>query len=51
MQHVELNARIDQLVQNPHVDQLMLRRLKKEKLRLRDVMVSIEMQLTPKEPA
>lgn len=51
MEHADLNALIDRLGQETPVDELMVRRLKKRRLALRDLMARLELGLQPKEPA
>lgn len=51
MEHADLDASIDQLSLSTPVDELMLRRLKKRRLALRDQIQRIERLLDPKEPA
>jgi len=51
MEHADLNASIDRLSQMVPQDELMLRRLKKRRLSLRDQIQQIERDLEPKEPA
>jgi hypothetical protein len=51
IEHADLDAWIDRLDQDQPTDQLMLRRLKKRRLMLRDEMVRLELLLGPKEPA
>lgn len=51
IQHADLDAWIDRLDQELPADQLMLRRLKKRRLVLRDEIVRLETLLEPKEPA
>ena len=51
MEHADLDAMIDRLAEQSVVDELMLRRLKKRRLVLRDQLVRLEMQLRGKEPA
>jgi hypothetical protein len=46
--HRDLDAAIDELSAIPHVDQLRIRRLKKEKLRLKDMIARLESGLGPK---
>jgi len=41
-EHRDLDVAITELTRNPHVDQLRIRRLKKEKLRLKDMIVRLE---------
>ena len=47
----DLDAWIDRLADESPVDQLMLQRLKKRRLALRDAMARLEAALDPKEPA
>jgi hypothetical protein len=52
MAHADLDALIDQAVQMPlPLDELLLRRLKKRHLVLRDQMSRLQCLLDPKEPA
>lgn len=52
MAHADLDALIDQAVLAPlPLDELMLRRLKKRRLALRDQIAQLEWLLSPKEPA
>jgi hypothetical protein len=51
MEHADLNASIDRLADQTPADQLLLQRLKKRRLALRDAMSRIEDVLDPKEPA
>ena len=52
MAHAELNALIDQAsLSDPPVDDLLMRRLKKRRLVLRDQMAHLQRTLQPKEPA
>ncbi len=46
-EHGALDLAIDALNENPHVNQLQLRRLKKRKLRLKDSIVKLESRLIP----
>jgi len=50
-EHRDLDTAIDQLATNPLGDQLMIRRLKKRKLALKDRISTIERLLEPPEPA
>ena len=51
IEHADLDALIDQLMhQLPH-DELMLQRMKKHRLVLRDQIAAIERDLFPSEPA
>ena len=51
MAHADLDALLDQLVQTSPVDELLLRRMKKRRLLLRDEIMRMESALDPKEPA
>ncbi len=51
MEHADLNATIDRLGAVPSADELLLRRLKKRRLSLRDLVSKLELALDPKEPA
>lgn len=51
MEHADLDAAVDRLVNEQPVDELMLRRLKKKKLTLRDHITRLESLLDPAEPA
>lgn len=51
MEHADLDATIDQLGLSTPTDELMLRRLKKRRLALRDRIQQLERALDPKEPA
>jgi hypothetical protein len=51
MEHADLDDSIDRLSLVTPVDELMLRRLKKRRLSLRDQIQQIERLLHPKEPA
>jgi hypothetical protein len=52
MAHADLDALIDQAVLAPQpLDELLLRRLKKRRLALRDQMAKLQWMLDPKEPA
>lgn len=52
MAHADLDALIDQTVLAPQpLDELLLRRLKKRRLALRDQIARLQWQLDPKEPA
>lgn len=51
MEHADLDAMIDHLGHANEVDELMLRRLKKRRLALRDEIDRLEHELTPDEPA
>lgn len=51
MEHADLNAMIDRLADQLPLDELMIRRLKKRRLGLRDEMARLEREITPDEPA
>ena len=51
MEHADLDALIDRAAEEAQVDELMLRRLKKRRLGLRDEIARLELSLDPKEPA
>ncbi len=51
MAHADLDALIDRASLETPLDELMMRRLKKRRLALRDEMQRIERELTPDEPA
>lgn len=47
VQHRDLDVAISELIKNPHTDQLRVNRLKKQKLRLRDMITRLESALIP----
>jgi hypothetical protein len=51
MEHADLDALIDRAGEQSPVDELMMRRLKKKRLSLRDEIARLELALDPKEPA
>ena len=51
IEHADLDALIDRLANEAPLDELMIRRLKKRRLALRDQICRLEMSLEPKEPA
>lgn len=51
MEHADLDALIDRAGEQAPVDELMMRRLKKRRLALRDEIARLELILDPKEPA
>jgi hypothetical protein len=51
MEHADLDGMIDQLSQQLPLDELTLRRLKKRRLALRDLIVRLEQASEPDEPA
>ena len=46
-EHEALNREVDAIAENGVVDQLKYARLKKEKLRLKDLIAKVEDQITP----
>jgi hypothetical protein len=51
IEHADLDAMIDRLAEQSPVDELMLRRLKKRRLALRDQISNLEFEIDGKEPA
>jgi hypothetical protein len=51
MEHADLDALIDRASEELPVDELMMRRLKKRRLALRDQIARLELAIDPKEPA
>ena len=51
MEHANLNALIDEALQSAPMDQLVLQRLKKRRLALKDQITRLEWSLQPDEPA
>jgi hypothetical protein len=51
MEHADLDALIDRAGLQQPVDELMMRRLKKKRLAMRDEISRLELMLDPKEPA
>jgi hypothetical protein len=51
MEHADLDNLIDRAAEQSPVDDMSLRRLKKRRLRLRDQISRIEIDLDPPEPA
>ncbi len=51
MAHADLDALIDRTSEENPLDELMMRRLKKRRLLMRDELARIERELTPNEPA
>ena len=47
VQHRDLDVAIAELIKNPHADQLAVSRLKKQKLRLKDLIIRLESELIP----
>jgi hypothetical protein len=51
LEHRGLDAMIAAIGHQPRFDELQLRRLKKRKLRIKDAITLLQMQLVPDEPA
>jgi hypothetical protein len=51
IEHADLDNLIDRTVDEPPLDELTLRRLKKRRLLLRDLIAHLEAELDPPEPA
>jgi hypothetical protein len=51
MEHADLDSMIDRTADEGSIDDLMLRRLKKRRLALRDQISRLEIELDPPEPA
>ena len=51
IEHADLNAMSDRMAHDTPVDELLLMRMKKRRLALRDQIQALERQLDPKEPA
>ena len=51
MEHADLDALIDRAAESTPVDELMMRRLKKRRLALKDEMARIRRLMSPNEPA
>ena len=51
MEHADLDALIDRIANELPLDELMIRRLKKRRLSLRDEMARLQRALDPNEPA
>ena len=51
MEHADLDAMIDRAATDSPVDELMMRRLKKRRLALRDEIARVERTIDPNEPA
>jgi hypothetical protein len=51
IEHADLDDLIDRAASEPQADELVLRRLKKRRLALRDLIARLENQLEPPEPA
>jgi hypothetical protein len=51
IEHADLDGAIDRMAPGPSSDDLLLRRLKKRRLLLRDQIERLEIELDPPEPA
>jgi hypothetical protein len=51
MEHADLDAMIDRVAEETPSDELMMRRLKKRRLALRDDISRLEREMSPDEPA
>ncbi len=51
IEHADLDVLIDRMGQASEIDELLMRRLKKRRLGLRDEIARLERELTPDEPA
>jgi hypothetical protein len=51
MEHADLDSLIDQAALSPSQDELLVRRLKKRRLLLRDQIQRLEVELDPPQPA
>ena len=51
IEHRDLDEAIDRLAEQPGIDELKLRRLKKRKLQIKDAIALLQMQLVPDVPA
>ncbi len=51
IEHADLNSMIDTMAVQSPIDELVVRRLKKRRLLLRDQIVRLETELDPPEPA
>ncbi|WP_284616992.1 YdcH family protein [Aquabacterium humicola] len=51
MEHADLDSLIDRAAEQSPVDELALRRLKKRRLALRDLIARLENEVDPPEPA
>ncbi len=47
LEHRDLDQAIQRLAEDPHMDQLALRRMKKRKLLIRDIIEQLESRLIP----
>lgn len=51
IEHADIDALVDSAAHSVPVDEIMLRRLKKKRLQLRDHISQLELSLDPREPA
>lgn len=51
IEHADLDSLIDTMAVQSPIDELVVRRLKKRRLMLRDLIVRLEIELDPPEPA
>jgi hypothetical protein len=51
IEHAAIDALVDAAAHSVPVDEIMLRRLKKKRLQLRDQISQLELSLDPREPA
>ena len=51
IEHADIDALVDSAVHAVPIDEIMLRRLKKRRLQLRDQISQLEVSLDPREPA
>ena len=51
IEHADIDALVDSAVHAVPIDEIMLRRLKKKRLQLRDQISQLEVSLDPREPA
>jgi hypothetical protein len=51
IEHADLDSLVDRMADEPGLDELALRRLKKRRLLLRDLISRLEVELDPPEPA
>ncbi len=51
IEHADLNAMVDRIASELPIDQMALRRLKKRRLLLRDLIARLERESDPPEPA
>jgi hypothetical protein len=47
LEHNDLDLSIQRLAEDPHVDELALKRMKKRKLQLKDMIAKLQSQLIP----